>query len=91
MSVSVRLTSHIADPSVANQEPEIWIGYTKHGRNYLDKQIKAPNTEQQMIYLIEFYKLCFSSTERVMLRWLWCQRPVVQICEITPVSLSHQT
>ncbi|KAI4662007.1 uncharacterized protein J4E78_004798 [Alternaria triticimaculans] len=67
---------------MANQEPEIWIGYTKNGRNYLDKQAKALNTEQQTRYLSEFYMLRFSVRERVMLRWLWCQRPVIQICEV---------
>lgn len=71
---------------MANQEAEIWIGYTKHSCDYLDKQSKALNTEQQILQLIEVYKLRFIATERVRLRWLWCQRPVVQICEITPVS-----
>ena len=86
MSVTISPDDRTTNATVIGREPDIWIGYTKHGRNFLDKQTKALNTEQQIIHLFKVYKLRFSTTERVRLRWLWCQRPVVQICEITPVS-----
>jgi len=91
MSAITNPVEQVMTTTVPNQDLEIWIGYTKHGRNYLEKQTKAPNTEQQIIHLIEFYKLCFSTMERAMLRWLWCQRPVIQVCEITAVSPCHKT
>jgi len=69
-----------------HRELEIWIGYTKHGRNYIDKQTKAVDTEQQILYLIEYCRLCFSATERIISRWVCCKRPIVQICEINAVS-----
>ncbi|KAI4651722.1 uncharacterized protein J4E79_009203 [Alternaria viburni] len=84
MPVTASPNDGIMNATGISREPNVWIGYTKHARNYLDKQAKAPNTEQQIRHLKEFYKQHFSSTERVMLRWLWCQRPVVQICEIIP-------
>jgi len=90
MALSIGTLERVITPNMANQEPEIWIGYNKNGRNYLDKQAKALNTEQQIRYLSEFYKLRFSVTERAKLRWLWCQRPVVQICEVMTVNPRRQ-
>lgn len=78
-------TSHTAP---MQQEPEIWIGYIKQQRNYLDKQVKAPNTEQQIRALRRYYELRFCRRERLVSRWIYCQRPVVQIGEIDQVSLS---
>jgi hypothetical protein len=89
MAAGANTVEQVIDLTAVNQELEIWIGYTKHGRNYLDKQTKALNTEQQILYLTEYYKLYFRSTERIVSRWLCCKRPVVQICEISTVGPSR--
>jgi hypothetical protein len=89
MTAKANTVEQAIDLTAVNQEVEIWIGYTKHGRNYLGKQTKAINTEQQIIHLIEYYKLNFCSTERIVSRWLCCQRPIVQICEISTVGRSR--
>jgi hypothetical protein len=66
--------------------PEIWIGYTKHGRHYLDKQPKAANTEQQLRALQNYFHQRFTSTERFVSRWIYCQKPIIQVGELNAVS-----
>jgi hypothetical protein len=77
-------------PGIATPVPEIWVGYTKHGRHYLDKQLKGPNTEQQVRALQMYYEQRFTPYERVILRWTYCQVPVVQVGELHIVSTSQQ-
>lgn len=60
----------------------IRIGYTRHCRHYLDRLPKAPNTERQILDLHEYYEQHFTATDRFMLRWLLCQRPIIQISEL---------
>ncbi|KAH7092058.1 hypothetical protein FB567DRAFT_588369 [Paraphoma chrysanthemicola] len=71
------LTSHLDTPNV-----EIWIGYTKNGRHYIDKQVKAPTAEQQMRALKWYYNSTFTSFERFAMRWMYCQIPIIQIGEL---------
>lgn len=68
------------------QAPGIWIGYTKNRRSYLDKQPKALNTEQQMLALREYYLERFAFIERLIARWIKCQKPIIQIGELNVVS-----
>ncbi|KAH7349158.1 hypothetical protein BKA66DRAFT_554192 [Pyrenochaeta sp. MPI-SDFR-AT-0127] len=70
-------TSVIAHPVV-----EIWVGYTKDGRNFLGKQVKAPNAEQQVRALRAYYEKEFTPFERSVLRWMYCQVPVIQVGEL---------
>jgi ribosomal protein S15P/S13E len=90
MAAGAGAVEQVMNPTSNAQELEVWIGYTKHGRNYLDKQAKALNTEQQILRLVDYYKQHFSTRERAVLRWIYCQRPIVQICEVTIVSPGHQ-
>ena len=74
------------EPNNTAQVPEIWIGYIKNRRNYLDKQPKAPNTEQQIRALQEYHQQLFTSTERFISRWIYCQKAIVQVGELSAVS-----
>jgi hypothetical protein len=69
---------------------EIWIGYTKNRRHYLDKQLKAPNTEQQLCDLREYSEAHFSKFDRFILRWIYCQVRIVEVGELHVVSFDRQ-
>mgnify|MGYP003624110017 CR=1 FL=1 len=77
-------------PGIAISVLEICIGYTKHGRHYLDKQLKGTNTEQQIRALRMYYEQRFTPYERAILRWAYCQVPVVQVGELRIVSIAQQ-
>jgi uncharacterized protein YbgA (DUF1722 family) len=91
MAARAGAVEQVMNPTSNTQELEVWIEYTKHGRNYLDKQAKALNTEQQILRLVGYYKQHFSTRERAVLRWIYCQRPIVQIGEVTIVGSCYQT
>ncbi|KAI4609658.1 hypothetical protein J4E80_008303 [Alternaria sp. BMP 0032] len=68
MAARASTTEQILIPTLGNKESEIWIGYTKRSCTSVNKQTKALNTEQQIIHLIEFYKLRFNRREPALLR-----------------------
>jgi hypothetical protein len=75
----------LEQPHSIEQASLIWVGYIKHGRDYLDKQPKGLHTEEQIRYLIRYYKQRFSRMDRHLLRWVYCQRPVVQFGHLRTV------
>ncbi|KAH7068114.1 hypothetical protein BKA63DRAFT_106373 [Paraphoma chrysanthemicola] len=78
------LISHLPTPI-----PEIWIGFTKNGRHYIDKQLKAGTAEQQMWALKGYYDSTFTSFERFNVRWMYCQVPIIQVGELRRQFLSN--
>ncbi|KAF2705371.1 hypothetical protein K504DRAFT_515369 [Pleomassaria siparia CBS 279.74] len=73
---------------------EIWVGHIKHGRGFIDKQPKAANAELQLHAFDEYYMQSFSPTERTILRWMFCKKPMIFIgklsAEIDARALEHQ-
>lgn len=84
------LNEQAAETEICHRErfSEISVGYTKHRRSYLDKQPKEASTEAQLRALQEYHHLRFSPTERFIACWIFCQKPIVQVGELSPVCRS---
>jgi hypothetical protein len=65
---------------------EIWVGYIKRGRNFLDTTAQMSDTEQQIKALQEYHKQKFNRLERLTRKWILCQHPIVLIGELCRVS-----
>lgn len=78
-------------PTLTIDSPEIWIAHIRHGRSYLEKQLKAPNTEQQLLALKKHYQQYLSRRHRFVLRWFFCRRIVIYIGELTVRSRETPT
>ncbi|KAF5534281.1 hypothetical protein FNAPI_12432 [Fusarium napiforme] len=62
--------------------PDIWIGYIKLGRNFLDIAAQMPDTEQQIKALQGYHKQKFTCLERLTRKWILCQHPIVLVGEL---------
>jgi hypothetical protein len=85
------MLTHDTLPELSNTnryDPAIWVGHTKHGRNYLDKLPKEPDTEKQIRCLQHYYAKRFCRKDRYLLRWVYCQTPVVQIGQMKTVMFA---
>ncbi|KAF5007597.1 hypothetical protein FDECE_6083 [Fusarium decemcellulare] len=61
---------------------EIWVGFMKRGRSFLDKLPLAPNTEQQIRALQEYHRQKFTAFEHFTLKWILCKSPIVLVAEL---------
>jgi hypothetical protein len=73
-------------PEAPMPPSQIWISYIKNGNSYIDKQLKLPTTEQQVRALQKYINYHFTSSERFVVKWVFCQRPIVLIGEFHTVS-----
>jgi hypothetical protein len=64
---------------------EIWVGYIKHGRNFIDKLPKADNIELQLYAFDEYYKRSFSPVKRFISKWVLCKKPVIFAAQLSAV------
>jgi hypothetical protein len=64
---------------------EIWVGYIKHRRSFIDKLPKADNIELQLYAFDEYYKRSFSPAKRFISKWILCKKPVIYAGELSAV------
>ena len=58
---------------------EIWVGYERHGRHYIDKFGLPGTTETKFQAFRAWRKGAVPRWERVTRRAVFCQRPVIAI------------
>ncbi|KAH7400612.1 hypothetical protein DE146DRAFT_467783 [Phaeosphaeria sp. MPI-PUGE-AT-0046c] len=81
-NASLSNVTHPKSSQLPESIPMIWTGYTKNGRHYVDMRPKALDAETQLCSLLSYYEQHFSGKDQFWLRWIKCQKPVVQIGDI---------
>ncbi|KAK0288994.1 hypothetical protein LTR91_008053 [Friedmanniomyces endolithicus] len=68
-------------------EGEIWVGYERDARRYIDKRAMRVDACEQMRCLREWWEGLTSSPRQLLARMLFCQRPAVYVGVVGSASL----
>jgi|SRR5579871_2324390 len=67
------------------QSREIWVGFEKSGRHFLDKETLELDAGRQIHQLGAYYQQLFSRFKRAGRKWVRCELPIVMLGELSAV------